>query len=68
MKIFFSGGEAREKKWAKVNYYVSSEPYDLLWGLYKHRFDMSYIRPLLGILGYKILSLEEVKKEEGIER
>lgn len=40
------------------------EPYDLLGWLYKHRFDMSHGSSLLGILGYKILSLEEVKKEE----
>lgn len=50
------------KNSAKVNYYVFSEPHDLLWELYS--FDMSHVKPLLGILGYKILSLEELSRRE----
>lgn len=34
----------------------------------KHRFDLSHMWYLLGILGHKILSPEGVKKEEGKER
>lgn len=61
MNILLSRGEAREDR-AQVNDYVFSEPHDLLWELYS--FDMSHGKPLLGILGYKILSLEELNRRE----
>lgn len=61
MNILLSRGEAREDR-AQVNDYVFFEPHDLLWELYT--FDMSHGKPLLAILGYKILSLEELNRRE----
>lgn len=69
MSIFFSNSEeTKQTKKNKVNYHVLFEPHNLLWWLYRQRLDMSHMRPSLWILGYRILPIEEVKKEEEIER